>query len=203
MRPVDESIVVITALHFAFTRAYDVVMVFPRDSRLAIRPVYWSRNEGTAIMPSLAIETDFVVLGANRDIVALVEVKNLKELSADTAAAIRQNLVANSDPGLRSPFFMLVSQDVGYLWDQRSEPQRVNAVPTTEFSMEPVVRRYLPSFVHGPRLRGSQLALAVNQWLSDLAADATDQVEAPELALSESGFLDMIRGGRVIAEFEN
>jgi hypothetical protein len=153
-------------------------------------------------MPSLAIETDFIVQGPNRDVVALVEVKNLKELSADTAAAIRRNLVAHSDLGLRSPFFMLLSQDVGYLWDQRSVPNQLEAVPTTEFPMEPVVRRYLPSFVHGPRLRGSQLELAVNQWLSDLAAGAIARVEAPERALLGSGFLDMIRGGRVIAESE-
>jgi hypothetical protein len=67
--------------------------------------------------------------------------------------------------------------------------------------MRPVVERYLPSFAGGDRLRSSQLQLAVEQWLFEVANNVEDRPREPEQALAKTGFLESIRGGRVVAEF--
>lgn len=141
--------------------------------------------------------TDLVVQAADGNVIAMVEVKNMEGLTAEIAATIRRNLVARSRPDWWSPFFMVVSQEAGFLWDQRSLPPDSVPLPTAEFPMAPVVARYLPSFVGGPRLSGSQLELAVGPWLSDLAWNVDDRPDEPEAALAGTGFVEMIRGGRV------
>jgi len=141
-----------------------------------------------------------MVQAADGNIVALIEVKNLNSLSADTAATIRRNLVVHGRTNWWPSFFMVVSQDRGYLWDQRSLPPEPTQPPTTEFPMSPVVAHYLPSFAGGARLRGSQLELAVEQWLWDLANDVEQRPHVSERALATTGFLEMVRGGRVSTE---
>ena len=148
------------------------------------------------------VRTDLVVQAADGNIVALVEVKNVEGLSPEIAATIRRNLIAHGRVDWWSPFFVVVSQETGYLWDQRSLPPDPVPLPTAEFPMAPVVEFYLPSFVGGPRLSGSQLELAVMTWLSDLAGNAEDRPHELDAALAGTGFLDQVRGGRVGSEIE-
>jgi hypothetical protein len=143
---------------------------------------------------------DLLVQAADGNIVAIVEVKNLEGLTAEIAATVRRNLVAPGRADWWSPYFMVVSQETGFLWDQRTLPPDPAPLPTTEFPMAPVVEHYLPSFVGGPRLRGSQLELAVQQWLSDLAWNAEDRPRAPDATLARTGFMELVRGGRVSSE---
>jgi hypothetical protein len=152
------------------------------------------------MVSTFPVRTDLVVQAADGDIVALVEVKNVEGLSAEIAATIRRNLIAHGRVNWWSPFFLVVSQETGFLWDQRSLPPDLRPLPTAEFPMAPVVERYLPSFVGGPRLSGSQLELAVQQWLWDLAGGVQDRPREPDVALAETGFLEMVRGGRVSTE---
>lgn len=151
-------------------------------------------------MVTTLIRPDIVVQAADGNIVALVEVKNPETFTAEIAAGIRRNMVHHGRMGLWSPFFLLVSQDTGYLWDQRSGRTTPDASPTLEFSMRPVVLHYLPSFANGTRLSGSQLELAVAQWLSDLARDATIGPTGADRAFDATDFLHLIRGGRVETE---
>src|SRR5687768_1644703 len=146
-----------------------------------------------------SMRADLAVQAVDGNVIAMVEVKNPATLSAEDAAAIRRSLVSHSRPDWWSPFFMIVSQDTGFLWDQRSLPPDSAPLPTAEFPMAPVVARYLPSFVGGPRLSGSQLELAVQEWLADLAGSFDDRPHEPDVALAETGFLEMIRGGIVKA----
>ena len=146
------------------------------------------------------IRADLVVQAPDGNIVAMVEVKNLEGLSAEVAAGIRWNLITHGPVGWWSPYFMVVSQETGYLWDQRSGRPDPGDLPTADFPMVHVVESYLPSFVGGGRLSGSQLELAVQEWLADLAGNAEDRPSEPDAALARTGFLEMVRGGRVGSE---
>lgn len=152
-------------------------------------------------MPTYPIRTDIVVQAADGGVLALVEVKNRENLTAEIASVLRRNLVAHGLVGWWSPFFLLMSQDVGFLWDQRSGPTGDTSPPTVNFSMVPVIQRYLPSFDISERLGGSQVELAVAQWLSDLARGIEDRPKEPEGALAKTDFLELIKGGRVGTEF--
>lgn len=144
---------------------------------------------------------DLIVRDDAGDPVFVVEVKNRQGLSAEIATQLRRNLVVHGL--LRSArFFLLVSQDRGYLWaeDARDLP---NAPPRIEFPMSGVVRRYLPERSSDERLRGMELELVILQWLTELtrAAGADVDVNAePERSLAQVGLLDVLQGGTVLAQ---
>ncbi|HXL36123.1 MAG TPA: hypothetical protein VN954_02855 [Ktedonobacteraceae bacterium] len=131
--------------------------------------------------------------------IAVVEVKNQQNLSRDIATKFRRNMLAH---GLLAqiPYFLLASQDVGYLW---KEPKYVsyNTPPNYEFPMDKVVTRYLKR-EPGQRLYGAELELVVLQWLTDLTQGTQENVEEPEITLSISGFIESIKGATVLAEEE-
>jgi hypothetical protein len=131
--------------------------------------------------------------------IAVVEVKNQQNLSRDVAMKLRRNMVAH---GLlpQVPFFLLASQDVGFLW---KEPKYVSydIPPTYEFPMDKVVARYLKR-EPGERLYGAELELVLLQWLIDLTQGAHKNVEEPEKTLALSGFSESIKGATVLAEEE-
>jgi hypothetical protein len=153
-------------------------------------------------MQTLQRRVDVVVHDADRNVLALVEVKNRQGLSPEVAASFRRNLMTHGIVYGWSRFFLIVSQDTGFLWDQMSLPPGDGSAPTAAFPMASVVRHYLPSFADGAWLSGSQLELAVVQWLWDLARDAESRPREPEAALGETEFLRLIKGGRVDTEIE-
>lgn len=144
------------------------------------------------------IRADVVVSTPQGATVTLVEVKNREDLTRDVAMILRRNLMAHGQVE-HVPYFMLVSQDQGFLWDQRAERALV-APPTAEFSMVPVVRRYMPQLQPRERLRGAALDLVVMQWLNDLATGEPDLRDEPERSLASTGFLTGIQGGTVRAD---
>lgn len=154
------------------------------------------------MVQTLPIRTDLVVQAANGDVLALVEVKNREQLTRDIAADYRENLLGHGPGNWWSRFFMLVSQDVGYLWDHGTVPQTPQVSPPIEFPMDPVIRFYLRSAVNGRRLHGSSVELAVSQWLWDLANDVENRPKEPEAALGRTDFLRLIKGGRVGTEID-
>lgn len=151
-------------------------------------------------MAPYAIMADIVVQAADGDLVAFVEVKNRQHLTAGIATMLRQNVLAHGGMSWRVPFFLILSQDAGFLWDQRVQPLDPSSLPGVQFSMVPVIQYYLPSFANGERLGGSQVELAVAQWLSDLARGIESRPIEPEAALATTGFLELIKGGRVDME---
>jgi hypothetical protein len=150
------------------------------------------------MVQTLPIGTDFVIQSADRNAVAFVEVKNPIDFSPEVAAAYRQTLIGILRPNWWPRFFMLVSQDVGYLWDEETLPHEGDApLPTIQFPMFPVIQFYLPSLADGRRLSGSSVELAVSQWLWELVRGVEDRPKEPEAALARTDFLQLIRGGRV------
>lgn len=149
-------------------------------------------------IPLESIRTDFALRGPDGRIVALVEVNNRERWTERDAARFRRNLVVHGMIDPYAQFFLLVSQDVGFVWDQRDHPL-FDVLPSAQFSMSPVVSHYLRRVKPGERLHGSGLELAVERWLSDIVDDVASRPKKPEAALVGTGFLEAIRGGAVIS----
>jgi hypothetical protein len=148
-------------------------------------------------MQTLESGTDLMVRDGQGTPIALVEIKNLPDLSVDGASAVLRNLLTH---GLAKPparFLLIVSQETGYLWDQEDWDVSTGGQPAAAFRMGDVVNRYLPSLAGNRRLSHSQLELAVSQWLWDLANGSEDRPIEIESELDQTAFLDHIRGGRV------
>lgn len=142
---------------------------------------------------------DLEVRGYGGQVIALVEVKNATGADASTAAEWRTNLVAHGAAGIGSGFLFLVSQDVGFVWDQR-RPLAPDAPPSREFSMLPVIDRYAPGLNHGERLGELELRLVVQHWLSDVALYSVKR-ELPGIEVfADLGFLGLMRDAEVIPD---
>jgi hypothetical protein len=137
---------------------------------------------------------DIIVHGSRGDLVAAVEVKNLRDLDAKAADEIRDRYRAG---GLlpNAPYFLLVSQTRGFLWSAAA-PDRPE-----EFPMDSIVRSYGGAVASEHWLRGGELELVIAAWLGDLAwGNGRESLDGAAAALTRSGFLDAIQGGRVSAE---
>lgn len=125
-----------------------------------------------------------------RERIAVVEVKNrlglLPEDGTDPTAYMRLT-------GGQARYFMLVSQEVGYVWTQpQAAPYR--------FDMTAVIRRFIPDLAPGRRLFGMSVESLVAHWLGILAAGLRSDEEEPERTLASIGFLDAIRGAEVLSK---
>ena len=143
------------------------------------------------------VRTDILITDHNDTPLAAIEVKNRQHLSPQLAAVLRRNLVVHGyvPP---TPYFILLSQDVGYLWKD-VQHQVLDVLPDYEFPLDSVVARYLKSKAKR-RLSGEELELVISQWLIELTLDHHEPREEPERTLAMSGFLDAIRGGSVVVE---
>lgn len=141
---------------------------------------------------------DLVIKDSDGRPIAIVVVRTRTNMSRDVAMEIRRNMI---EVGLPShvPFFLLVSQDVGYLWKdtKTSEP---DALPVSEFSMRNVIERYSIKNLE-QRLYGHELELVVYHWLTNLSRPFhQEEVEEPEKTLALFGFNEAIRGALVLIE---
>lgn len=145
----------------------------------------------------------FDILITNDDgTIAVVEVKNRKNLNIEDAKKVRRNIMAHQN--LKSKYFVLVSQDYGYIWDNE-DSQQVLSNPLISFSMQDVVSRYYKQMsTNENRLRENELEIIVTQWINDLvrANESRNFTSEPEQKLLEGGFIDTIIGARVISEVQ-
>jgi hypothetical protein len=146
----------------------------------------------------MTIRPDLLVRRQDGKPVAVIEIKNSLNLSRDVAAEMRRNLL---DYGLQpsAPYFMLLSQDTGFLWNGVDE-DGAEAQPEYEFPMESIVARYLRTPNSNVRLRGPQLELLVLQWLLDLTNGSLQVTDEPEKSLALSGLLDSLKGADIELE---
>ncbi|WP_281890529.1 hypothetical protein [Paenibacillus sp. YYML68] len=134
--------------------------------------------------------------------IAVIEVKNRKNLNIEDAKKIRRNIIAHQS--LKSKYFVLVSQEYGYVWDNEKSHQLLDN-PLISFSMQDIVSRYYRHMdTYENRLRGNELELIVTQWINDLvrAKESRNFTSEPELKLVEGGFIDTILGARVVSEVQ-
>lgn len=146
----------------------------------------------------MSFRTDVLVLDARDTPVAAIEVKNRPNLGAPEATIIRRNLFAHR---LIAPvdYFLLVSQDVGYLWGP-GKREAIDAEPDLSFPMCAVVERYSVEPTASGRLFNSQLELLVSSWIQELTSPGSRAEGEPELSLERAGFTSAVRCGKVATE---
>ena len=82
----------------------------------------------------MVYRADIAVQSSDGRLLAVVEIKNREHLTAEVATVIRRNLIAHGlVPELE--YFLLLSQDRGYLWAGLSLPQ-LEAPPKAASSVE-------------------------------------------------------------------
>lgn len=145
----------------------------------------------------LAYKPDIIIKGQNGQQVAIIEVKNLQDLTSEIAVAYRQNLLIHGMPS-SIPYFLLVSQDICFLW-KHNVAETSDTPPTVSFDMRSIVRRYDGSR-DSRRLYKVSLVLLVLQWLTNLSIGNEQTGQEPEKTLTRVGFIEAIRGGDIIAE---
>ena len=155
--------------------------------------INWQEDNRQSSVP---FQADVLIQGQEGWPIAMVEVKNRKGLTAEVATAIRRNLVAHGLMIQQVPYFLVVSQDAGFLWRQRKQQGPVDP-PTVEFPMQPVVSYYVSWLAAGERLGGGALELIVANWLADQSVGGGPDLPETTERLSEIGFLEAIRGATV------
>lgn len=145
---------------------------------------------------SHSTRADVLVKGLDGRPVAVVEVKNRPDLRAGIAASIRRNLITHGMVNQSVPYFLLVSQDAGFLWDQRSK-SHPDDPPAVEFSMEPVVGYYVRWLAPDTRLDGSALEFVVANWLADQSIGNGPAFPETTEQLAAVGFLEAVEGAMV------
>jgi hypothetical protein len=144
-----------------------------------------------------SLRPDIAILSPNGRVVASVEVQNLLNFTRKAATEIRYNMLVD---GLltRTPYFLVMSQDKGYLWKDPWQ-EGDNVPPTFEFPTSNIFPRYVKR-EPGERLYEVELELLAFQWLTDLAKGKQTISEEPEKTLAQAGFIDCIKDATVILE---
>jgi hypothetical protein len=139
--------------------------------------------------PSLVIEDP------NEHPIAVVEAKSLSDMQLDNAVEIRRSMLERGLPA-HVPYFLLVSQDVGFLWKDDSS-LNADSLPSYEFPMYNVIARYT---LRQPdeRLYKEELELLVLHWLTNLSSKPQEMGEEPEKTLARAGFTDAIKDMMVL-----
>ena len=166
---------------------YDEVGEYVKD--MAIEGFYTMRS----------FRPDLVIENADGHPIAVVEVKSRLNLSSDVATEMRRNIMERGLPE-HIPYFLLLSQDVGYLWKE-SKQASSSEDPSYVFPMDKVIARYSKR-VSDRRLYETELSLLVLQWLTHLSTEASEMSEEPEKTLALSGFNDSIKNAMVLVEEE-
>lgn len=140
---------------------------------------------------SLRFDPDITIRKRDGSPIAIVEVKNKRELTERDASSLRRRFLEHGLIG-NVPYFLVLSQDVGYLWHQEA-PTGSEVETFTRFSMDAVLRRFLSEADLGVRLHGAELELVVWQWLTEIAGNGLNAEQEPERQLHSSGFLDALQ----------
>ncbi len=145
----------------------------------------------------MAGHSDLLVFDQHDSPIAAIEVKNRPDLGSRDAAIVRRNLISH---GFVAPvdYFLLVSEDVGYLWGPEKRATS-DAPPDLSFPMSPVLKRYAIEPTAFGRLYKSQLELLVSSWIQEITGPKNGAEGEPELSLERAGFSSAVRLGRVVA----
>ncbi len=144
-----------------------------------------------------AFRPDLLIKNIDDHPIAVVEVQSRLNMSSDVATEIRRNMLNRGLPTY-IPYFLLISQDKGFLWINHLTKDR-DSLPNYEFPMDKVIERYS---LRGPeqRLYQTELELLILQWLTNLSSKPQELTEEPEKTLVIAGFNDSIKDAMVLIE---
>jgi hypothetical protein len=144
---------------------------------------------------AMQFQPDIAISDRTGSPIAIIEVKALKDASVRNATRYLRNLLSHGiAPRVR--YVMLITPTAGYVW---TSPNAVleEATPALSFSIERIIRHYLPS-EEPDSVRDLVLEAIARQWLWDL----TDGIEVdPDVTdrLRGAGLLSAVRDGEVSA----
>lgn len=150
-------------------------------------------------MTTTSRNADILIRDVQGNTIAIVEVKNIQNLSRGEAMQLRHNLAEFGVP-FQAPFYLLVSQDTGFLWKD-SSIENLDMPPMYEFPMDNVVARYSHGNA-GERLYGAVFEIFALRWLNGLTSRPSAIDKEPEKTLALSGFIYAIQGADVLLEAE-
>jgi hypothetical protein len=133
---------------------------------------------------------DIVVKDSNGQYLAFIEIKNGQKITFESEPLteyFRDLLTYYNFP--RVPYFLIVSQEKGYLWEGSKLPV---TSPDVEFSIANVVKRYASE--QNSWLRGYQLESVVLDWLHDLARLENKSKKEPERLPELAEFVNTLQG---------
>jgi hypothetical protein len=156
-----------------------------------------SQPEEERPVPMSAFKPDLLIRDITGKPIAAVEVKSRDRLPTSEATEIRREMLGYGLP-MQIPYFLLLSQDDGYLW-KGSEQPGPDSPPLYHFPMDRVIRRYSPKNPQ-QRLYETELELLILHWLANLIARHQETTEEPEKTLAQAGFNASIQDGVVLIE---
>ncbi len=148
--------------------------------------------------------SDLTIRDENNRPLALVEIEGDVASRPDYAAILRSNVLSHTS-ALDIPFFLVLTPSVGYLWKSNPPLDAANSLvrlPDAEFSTAEILQHYVPGPVSETGWLGSALELVFYQWLFDLANGSNGVAPTKPRELTDTGFLQSMRGAHVILEDE-
>ncbi len=148
------------------------------------------------VIDEMPLRVDLGLYDGKGQLVAVVEVKNLRDTSGEWAARTRRNMLAHGLVG-RWDFFLMVTPDRLYVWkDVGNEP--VELPPTYEADCAPTFAPYFERAGIDPaNVTGPAFEMLVSGWFSDLTWRRPEQAAAGQEWLDESGFRAAVVDGHV------
>ena len=137
---------------------------------------------------------DLATYDRNNQLVLVVEVKSKLDAPPEWAARLRHNILAHGTfPN--SPYFLMVFPDRFYLWkntDSNHEPIE----PTYVIDARPVLQPYFDQAgITADQVSGQSLELIVASWLNEIIHKTSDELDASQQWLIDSGLYDAVVGG--------
>jgi hypothetical protein len=146
----------------------------------------------------MSIRLDFTIYDSAGQLAAVVEVKTQRGTDGEWAAEFRRNLLAHGGES-QPAFFLIVTPDRIYLWKNAGTvPELVK--PDYEIDARPVFKPYLAAArIDEGRINELGFEMIVASWLNNLALvrDPASELPGHEHVFIESGFIDVIRRGKV------
>lgn len=124
--------------------------------------------------------------------ILFVRVRNYPDMSREVALEAWQDEL-EFIPNLprKLDYFLLASQDKSYLWVMALNKEE----PVLEFSISPIIKRYMPDKDLSKHLDGSTIEAALSIWLGRLTWNKVDVTQEPEKTLAQYGFIEAVKDG--------
>ncbi|HWE36157.1 MAG TPA: hypothetical protein VG406_06260 [Isosphaeraceae bacterium] len=127
--------------------------------------------------------------------VAAIDIRNSPLLTPEFATEFR-HAVGNDGSRYSFPFYLLVSQEHGYLWDKATLGQP-DAPPTIDLPMATILKNYSRADDPDRRLSSEAMFWRIFRWLLDLTLERRESLKDVAPSATLTAFLRAVEGGIV------